>query len=195
MLLKLKKSFCLLLLWVLFYYSGKASNKDSIYKDYPLKGGYHFIIKSMGKDTIASLIVKGDNLNSIDFGDRSMSADALGYVLADFNDYFILAFHNGASPVQIEIVRKESGGVTLWGQTPFYQDTLKGILLFDGTHRKAGKIILYDFKRDRMELYAAPEDAYLFSYNWKLLDLTDTGFKIGYYNLKRVKSVKAFQRK
>jgi len=131
-----------------------------------------------------------------DEGDTTMSLDALGYVYADFDKVFVLATHIGANPIGIQIIDKSTGSATMYGATPFYTDTAKGIMLFEGNHRRAGKLILYDFNTGKSELFLAPRDTPCFCcFCWKLISLTDAEIKIEYLNMNYKKVIKTYSRK
>lgn len=170
--------------------------KDTTYKSIKLKDGYTLAYKRHDSINYLCLINGGKETEiAEDESDTGMSLDVLGYPYADFGNTFVLATHIGANPIKIEIINKSSGGMLMYGATPFYMDTIKRIMMFEGTYRRGGKLILYDFNTGKSELYIAPQDTPCFCcFCWKLRSLTDTEIKIEYLNMKYEKVVKTYTR-
>ena len=187
-----------LIIFSFFYYSNciAGSRKDTIYKSSILKGGYTFALKRHDSIKYACLIKDGKEIEVVDDeGDTNMSINALGYVYADFDKVFVLATHIEANPIEIQIVDKSTGGATMYGATPFYLDTIKNLMMFEGNHRRGGKLILYDFNTGKSELYLAPKETPCFCcFCWKVISLTDTEIKIEYLNVKYEKVVQTYSR-
>ena len=111
-------------------------HKDTIYQSLKLKGGYTFALKRHDSIIYACLIKDGKEIEVVDDeGDTNMSLNSLGYVYADFDKVFVLATHIEANPIEIQIVDKSTGGATMYGATPFYMDTAKKLMMFEGNHR------------------------------------------------------------
>jgi hypothetical protein len=182
---------------LLFYITCIAGNhKDTIYKTTKLKGGYTFAFKRHDSIIYACLIKDGKEIEVVDDeADTTMPLSSLGYVYADYAEVFVLATHEGANPIEIQIVDKSTGGATMYGATPFYTDTAKNIMLFEGNHRRAGKLILYDFNTGKSELFIAPRETPCFCcFCWKVISLTDTELKIEYLDMNYQKAIKTYTR-
>jgi len=174
-----------------------ATHKDTIYKSQKLKGGYTFAFKRHDSIIYACLIKDGKEIEVVDDeADTIMPISSLGYVYADYDKVFVLATHEGTDPIEIQIVDKSTGGATMYGATPFYKDSIRNIIMFEGNHRRAGKLILYNFNTGKSELFIAPKETPCFCcFCWKVISLTDTELKIEYLNMKYEKVIKTYQRK
>jgi hypothetical protein len=183
-----------------------ATHKDTIYKSQKLKGGYTFALKRHDSIKYACLIKearpddpfgRGKEIEVVDDeGDTNMPLSSLGYVYADYDKVFVLATHDEANPIQIQVIDKNTGGDVIYGATPFYTDTVKNIMMFEGNHRRAGKLILYDFNTGKSELFIAPKETPCFCcFCWKVISLTDAELKIEYLNMKYEKVVQTYARK
>jgi hypothetical protein len=172
------------------------SHKDTIYKSQKIKSGYTFALKRHDSIKYACLIKDGKETEVVDDeGDTDMDINALGYVYADFDKVFVLATHIGANPIEIQIVDKSTGGAVMYGASPIYTDTVKGIMLFDGNHRRSGKLILYDFNTGKSELFIEPRKTPCpCCFCWKFISLTDTELKVEYLNMKYEKVQKVYIR-
>ncbi|HTA26672.1 MAG TPA: OmpA family protein [Bacteroidia bacterium] len=172
-------------------------HKEKIYKTEVLKSGYTLIYKKY--DSINYLCLRKDfieNEVSEHESDTALPLDVLGYVYRDFDSVFVIATHLQANPIKIEIINKRTGGTIMYGATPFYMDTVKNIMMFEGTYRRGGKLILYDFNTGKSELYNAPKETHCFCcYCWKVLSLTDSEIKIEYLNMKDEPTVITYSRK
>jgi hypothetical protein len=192
----MKKLFCLCLVLLSSACFG-YSHKDTIYKTYKLKGGYTLEIKSVGNDSIGTVLVKGKDSNVLNSAETKLGLAVLGYVYADFDSTYIMMTHKDADPVLFELIDKASGQTIIYGQSPFYRDTIKQIMMFDGMYGKGrGKFVLYNFKTNHAEYFTAPTDTPCFCcFCWKLIELTNTEVKIQYENLKHEKVLKSYPRK
>jgi hypothetical protein len=170
---------------------------DKTYKSSKLKNDYTLAYKRHDSINYLCLIKDGKETEVGEHeSDTSMSLDVLGYPYADFGETLVIATHLGANPIKIEIINKSDGGTLMYGATPFYTDTVKKIMLFEGSYRRGGKIILYDFNTGKSELFIAPKNTHCFCcYCWKLISLTDTELKIEYINMEHEKTVKTYSRK
>jgi len=171
--------------------------KDTTYKSIKLKDGYTFAYKRHDSIIYACLIKDGKETElSEDESDTGMSLEVLGYPYADFGKTFVLATHVETNPIKIEVLDKSTGGMLMYGATPFYMDTIKRIMMFEGTGRRWGKLILYDFNSGKSELYIAPHETPCFCcFCWKVISLTDAEIKIEYLNMKYEKVIKSYSRK
>jgi len=178
-------------------HEGTWRHREKIYKKEELKSGYTLVYKK--HDSINYLCLRKDfteNEVSEHESDTSMSLDVLGYLYRDFDSTVVIATHLGANPIKVEIVNKRTGGDILYGATPFYMDTVKNIMMFEGTYRRGGKLILYDFNTGKSELYMAPKETPCFCcFCWKVLSLTDAEFKIEYLNMQYQPTVITYKRK
>jgi hypothetical protein len=174
-----------------------GNHRDTIYKESILKGGYTFALKRHDSVIYACLVKDGKETELVDDeADTTMPINSLGYVYADFDKVFVLATHIGANPIGIQLVDKSTGGATMYGATPFYTDTVKNLIMFEGNHRRAGKLILYDFNTGKSEQYPAPRDTPCFCcFCWKLISLTDSEIKIDYLDMNNKEVVKTYSRK
>lgn len=173
-----------------------AQHKDVLIKSQPLKGGYRLAYRHF--DSINYVAVeKGKMSTELGEGeaDTSMPLSALGYLYADFDKYFAMVIHIDVKPLKVSIYDKK-GGVLLYGLTPFYLDTVRGYLMYEGAYGKKGKLILFSAKTGKGELFDAPTDTPCFGYCcWKVESITDTEVKIEYINLKQQSVVKTYVRK
>ncbi len=164
---------------------GTWRHKEKIYKTQPLKSGYMLVYKK--HDSLNYLCLRKDfieNEVSEHESDTTLSLNVLGYVYKDFDSVVVVATHLEANPIKVEIVNKRTGGDILYGATPFYMDTVKNIMMFEGTYRRGGKLILYDFNTGKSELYNAPRETPCFCcFCWKVLSVTDAEIKIEYLNM------------
>ncbi len=176
---------------------GPRRHREKIYKKQELKSGYTLIYKK--HDSINYLCLRRDfieNEVSEHESDTAMKLDVLGYVYADFDSVVVIATHIEANPIKIEIINKRTGGNMMYGVTPFYLDTVKNIMMFEGSYRRGGKLILYDFNSGKSELYVAPRETPCFCcFCWKVLSLTDTEIKIEYLDMKYQTAVITYTRK
>jgi hypothetical protein len=175
-----------------------ASNpKDSVYKTYNLKGGYTLQIKTVGQDSIGTVLIKGKESNVLSSAETKLGTEVLGYVYADFDSTYIMMTHVDVEPVKFELIDKASGQTIIYGQSPFYRDTIKQLMMFDGMYGKGrGKLVLYNFKTNKAEYFPAPTDTPCFCcFCWKLLSLSVAEVQIQYENLKHEKVIRNYQRK
>lgn len=183
------------LLFCITCFGSNPINKT--YKTQALKNGYTLAFKRHDSINYACLIKDGKEVEiSEDEADTTMPLEALGYLYADFPNCLVLATHHQTDPIKIEVIDKLTGLSLMHGASPFYQDTVNGIMLFEGMYSKQGKIILYDFNTGKYELYNAPRQTPCFCcFCWKLLTLTDSEIKIEYLDMNYQKAVKTYSRK
>ncbi len=166
-------------------------------KVFKLKNGYRLVYKATDTANIV-LVEKGKESNNVgeQQADPKMPLEVLGYLYADFDNTFALATHIDADPIKIVVFDKKTGGMLIYGKSPFYLDTIKGILMYEGAYGKAGKLVLYDSRTGKSELFQAPNDTPCFCCCcWKTVELTDKELKIEYMNMKNEKIVKTYERK
>lgn len=172
-------------------------HKEKIFKKQELKGGYTLIYKRY--DSLNYLCLHRDfkeNEVSEHESDTTLPLDVLVYVYTDFDSTVVIATHLGANPIKIEMINKRTGGNMMYGSTPFYLDTINKIMMFEGSYRRGGKLILYNFNNGKSELYNAPRETPCFCcFCWKVLSLTDSEIKIEYLNMKYEPTVITYQRK
>ena len=191
----MRKIFCNFLL-LLSFACFAASPKDSIYKTYNLKGGYTLQIKTVGQDSIGTVLIKGKESNVLSSAETKLGTAVLGYVYADFDSTYIMMTHVDVEPVKFELIDKASGQTIIYGQSPFYRDTIKQLMMFDGMYGKGrGKLVLYNFKTNKAEYFPAPTDTPCFCcFCWKLVSLTPSEVQIQYENLKHEKVLRSYPR-
>ncbi|HXB12803.1 MAG TPA: hypothetical protein VNZ45_12505 [Bacteroidia bacterium] len=173
------------------------AHRDSIVKTFKLKNGYRLVYKATDTANIV-LVEKGKESNNVgeQQADPKMPLEVLGYLYADFENTFALATHIDADPIKIVVFDKKTGGMLIYGKSPFYLDTIKGILMYEGAYGKAGKLVLYDSRTGKSELFQAPNDTPCFCCCcWKTVELTDKELKIEYMNMKNEKTIKIYARK
>lgn len=174
-----------------------GNHRDTVYRTSPLKNGYTFALKKHDSIIYACLIKDGKEIELVDDeADTTMPLSSLGYVYADFDKVFVLATHIEANPIEIQLVDKSTGAATMYGATPFYTDTVKKVMMFEGNHRRAGKLILYDFNTGKSEQYPVPRDTHCFCcFCWKVISITDSEIKIDYLDMNNKEAVKTYSRK
>jgi hypothetical protein len=170
--------------------------KDTIIKSQMLKGGYRLAYRH--NDSINYLAIeKGTMSNELGEGeaDASMPLETLGYLYVDFENYFAIVIHTDVKPLKVSIYDK-TGRLLVYGLTPFYVDTVKGLLMYEGAYGKKGKLILFNANTGKAQLLDAPTDTDCFGYCcWKVVGVTDAEIKIDYINKKQEKVVKTYERK
>jgi hypothetical protein len=191
------KNILLGLILLLSFTCFAKSNKDTIYKTYQLKGGYTLEVKSIGTDSIGTVLIKGKNSSVLNSAETKLGLDVLGYVYADFDNTYIMMTHVDVEPVKFEVIDKAQGQTIIYGQSPFYRDTVKQLMMFDGMYGKGrGHLVLYNFKTNKAEYFIAPTDTPCFCcFCWKVAKLTDAEVQIEYENLKHEKVLKSYPRK
>jgi len=189
----------LLILFIAFAFRANAAHiyvKDSTIKVVSLKGGYKLAYKKF--DSIIFIAVeKGKTSTELGEGeaDAKMPLETLGYLYADFERYFAVAVHIDAKPIKISIYDKTTGGLLMYGLTPFYVDTAKGLLMYEGAYGKKGKLILFDAKTGKGKLFDAPTDTDCFGYCcWKVVNVNDKELELDYINKQHEKVVKTYER-
>lgn len=191
--MKLLSSFCLSLL---FFTCFGQTPADTLYKTWHLKGGYILQIKSSG-DSNEVVLTKGKQSSVLDEAEKSLGLDVLGYVYADFDSTYIMMTHAGAEPVQFELIDKAQASTIIYGQSPFYNDTVNHLMMFKGLYGQGrGNLVLYNFKTNRAEYFPAPLNTPCFYYYcWRVVSLTDKEVKVAYENMKHETEIKTYNRK
>ena len=190
------KSRLLFILFIAFAFSAIAHPPDTIIKSQMLKGGYRLAYRH--HDSINYVAIEKDKMSE-ELGegeaDASMPLDNLGYLYADFKDYFSMVIHLDVKPLKVSIYSK-TGTLLYYGLTPFYLDTVKGLLMYEGAYGKKGKLILFNANTGKAQLFDAPTDTDCFGYCcWKVIEVTDKELKLDYINKKYEKVVKSYERK
>ncbi len=185
------------ILFLLICFSCFGGNpKDIIFKSHVLKGGYTLEYKRHDSINYACLVKDGKEAEVSEHeSDTNMPLDLLGKLYADFDSTFVMTTHIGADPIKIEIINKINGATVMYGASPFYLDTVKNLMMFEGSYRRRGKLILYNFNTNKTEVYVAPQDTHCFCcFCWKLISLTPTEIQIEYLNMNHEKVIKTYQR-
>ncbi|NNM95557.1 MAG: hypothetical protein HKL88_08870 [Bacteroidia bacterium] len=181
----------------MFHLPGRHRGTDSIIKSINLKRGYTLVYRHTDTANLV-LIEKGGISNEAgeEQADPKMPLDVLGSLYADFDNTFALITHLPDSPLKITIYDKKTGGMLVYGKTPFYLDTIRGLMMYEGAYGKAGMLVLYDSKNGKTELYLAPADTPCFCCCcWKATEVSDKEIKIEYINMNYEKAVKVYERK
>lgn len=173
------------------------NSKDTIYKTYKLKGGYTLEVKSIGRDSNATVLFHGKSNSVLNSAEKKLGLDVLGDVYADFDSTYIMMTHVDAEPVKFEVIDKAQGQTIIYGQSPFYKDSVKHLMMFDGMYGKGrGKLVLFNFKTNRAEYFPAPLDTPCFCcFCWKVVELNDKEVRVEYENLKHEKVIRSYLRK
>ncbi len=172
------------------------NGSDSIIKSYKLKNGYALVYKAT--DTANIVLVEKNGISNIageEIASPKTPLDALGYLYADFDNTFVLITHLDDNPLKAIVYDKKTGGMLYYGKTPFYLDTIRGIMLYEGAYGKAGMLVLYDARKNDTELFVAPTDTRCFCCCcWKAVEVTDKEVKIEYIDKKNESAVKSYKR-
>jgi hypothetical protein len=172
-------------------------SKDSLIKSIKLKNNYTLAFRH--HDSI-NLVAIEQGKSSIELAegeaDTSETLESLGHLYADFDSTFALAAHVDATPIKVYIYSKRTGGILMYGATPFYLDTVKGLLMYEGAYGKYGKLFLFNATTGKAEIFDAPVyDTPCFCCScWKVADINDKEVKIEYVNKKQEKVIKTYPR-
>lgn len=193
----MRKIIILHILFIFIAFGANAAGKDSIIRSQKLKNGYTLVYKAT--DTANLVLVERNGISNEageEQADPKMPLDVLGYLYADFENTFALVTHLADSPLKVTIYDKKTGGMLYYGNTPFYLDTLRGIMMYEGAYGKAGTLILYDAQKNKIEIYSAPSNTPCFCCCcWKAIKVTAREIEIEYINKKKEKAVQVFERK
>jgi hypothetical protein len=172
------------------------NHRDTTYKSSKLKDGYTLAYKKHDSINYLCLIKDGKETEVSEHeSDSNLSLDVLGYVYADFENTFVIATHIDANPIKIEVIDKGTGGTIMYGASPFYTDTVKNLMMFEGSYRRGGKLILYDFNTGKSELFLAPKETPCFCcFCWKLISLADNEIQIEYLDMNYKKAIIKYAR-
>ena len=155
--------------------------------DTTLIGGYK--ISFQANDSLQYLYLKKGNktITELASTSRGMLYKNLGYVGADFKDYFVLVHSFGSgNPHYIELIKKTTGqNVLKEGAAWIDVDTLKQVLLYSKADvpSKKDSMTLFDTKKMIQKEYAFPKE--IFDEPEKLnrirlIKVTDKTFAIEY---------------
>jgi len=155
--------------------------------DTTLIGGYK--ISFQADDSLQYLYLKKGNktITELASTSRGMLYKNLGYVGADFNDYFVLVHSFGSgNPDYIELIRKKTGDNLLkTGGAWIGVDTIKQVLLFskNDVPNETDKMTLFDIRTMKQKDYPFPKE--IFDEPEKLnrielINVTDKTFTIKY---------------
>ena len=163
------------ILTLFFYYSPVAQTPDSAVNDLSdepapyvyntiLKGGYTILFKA--DDSLQYLYLKKDNkiIAELSSCSRGLLNKNLGYVTADFKDYFVLAHSFGSgNPHNIELIRKTSGKNILNGRAAWI-DALEDIeMLLYSENDVPGindKMTLLNVRTGQKQFFGFPPDIF-----------------------------------
>ena len=115
---QIMKKLLLLFLIILSFTGYGKTDKDTVFKTYHLKGGYTLKIQTMGRDSNATVLIKGKDKNVLNSAEKYDGLDVLGYVYADYDSTYIMMTHVGAQPVTFEVIDKVQAQTILYGQSP-----------------------------------------------------------------------------
>lgn len=155
-------------------------------------------------DSIEYLYLKkrGKIINKLSSMSKGLSYLNLGYVGADFKNYFVLVHsYGGGNPHWIEIFRKSTGRNIL-NNSGFWigVDTTSKTLLYSKTSvpKPNDKMMLLDFNTMEQKNYLFPDEIFgapEILNRIDLLNVTDTTFKIKYsFNNWKTKKYKTYNR-
>ena len=159
-----------------------------------LKGG--FMILYVVDDSMQRLYLKKgeDIIAEIAAEEKGMLQKNLGYVGADFTDYFVLVHsYGGGNPHIIELIRKSTGENILknWAAWIDADETREYLFYCNrGAPDKKDKMILYNIRTGKRELFPFPADIFdgsMILYRIKLKRITKNKIVIEYSTQKGVK--------
>lgn len=134
--------------------------------NYPtkLKGGYSILYK-VDKDLQYLYLRKGRKIISeLSSCSRGLLQKNLGYVGADFTDYFVLVHSFGSgNPHEIELIKKQTGKNLLKNGSAWIDaDETKEYLLYseNAVPRKKDKMILLNVKTGKKQYFRFPLDIF-----------------------------------
>lgn len=153
------------IIFILLVASSVYSQSEEKY-DYPtkLKGGYSILFK-VDRELQYLYLRKGrkiiDELSSCS---RGLLQKNLGYIGADFTDYFVLVHSFGSgNPHDIELIKKQTGKNLLKnGRAWIDADERKEYLLFseNDVPKKKDKMILLNIKTGKKQYFSFPLDIF-----------------------------------
>ena len=163
-----------IILFLFFYCHTSAQTPDSIIDtedetepyDYDtiLKGGYTILYKT--DDSLQYLFLKKGNkvISELSSTSKGLLHKNLGYVAADFKDYFVLAHSFGSgNPHNIELIKKTTGKNILkdWAAwIDFIED--KEMLLYSDNDVPSAKdkMTLLNVKTGQKQFFSFPQDIF-----------------------------------
>jgi hypothetical protein len=147
--------------------SGEDSLGDDLQPyeyDTILKGGYKILFKA--DDSLEYLYLKKGNkiITELSSCSRGLPYKNLGYVAADFKEYFVLVHSYGSgNPHYIELIKKTSGKDNFKnGAVWIDAKEDKEILLYcdNDVPSPKDKMILYNIKTGRKQFFSFPNDIF-----------------------------------
>jgi hypothetical protein len=132
--------------------------------DTTLRGGYTILFKS--DDSLEYLFLKkGDKIiTKLSSCSRGMLHKNLGYVVADFTDYFVLAHSFGSgNPHYIELIKKATGKNILRQGAAWIDVNLENeILLYSDSDvpTTKNKMTLYNVRTGQKQSFGFPDDIF-----------------------------------
>ena len=139
-----------------------TDNIDTYDYDTTLKGGY--TISFMVDDSLQYLFLRKGNtvITELSSTSRGLPYKNLGYLVSDFEEYFVLAHSYGSgNPHSIELIKKTTGANILEKPSAWI-DAIeeKEILLYsdDEMPTKKSKMTLFNAKTGRKESFSFPSD-------------------------------------
>jgi hypothetical protein len=134
--------------------------------DFPtkLKGGYNLVFKADSDSQYLYLTNKSKTIAEIASTDKGALYKSLGYIAADFNNYFVLAHSYGSgNPTSIALIKKTTGKNILNSSACWIAAIEKqGILLYCNTDvpSEKDKMILYHIASGKMRSFKFPADIF-----------------------------------
>ena len=176
-------------MFLLFGCTVLAQTPNEVAKDYPiaLKGGYKIIYKEKKDLEYIYLEKRGKIITELSSCNRGLSSNVLGYDMADFAAYFVLAHSEGSgNGIDISLIRKEDGKDIL-KEGAYWISAVenKNILLYcyNPLPTTSYKMILYDLSSGKRKSFDFPADALhdpSFFDDVKIKNLTDRSFILRY---------------
>jgi len=144
-------------------YPASDTTSDLYSYDTVLKRGY--VISFSVDDSIERLYLKKDKIiKEIASCSKGLPYQNLGYKVADFTDYFVLAHSFGSgNPTYIDLIKKDEGlNILEKGAAWIGASDSKGFLLYceTGSPTKKDKMILYDVNRNKKTKFNFPESIF-----------------------------------
>lgn len=129
-----------------------------------LKGGYTISFKIDDSLQYLYLQKEGKTISQLASTSKGMLYKNLGYVAADFNNYFVLAHSFGSgNPHQIELVQKTTGKNSLKEGAAWIDASVeKEFLLYsdNATPGPKDKMALYNIRTDETQFFSFPADIF-----------------------------------
>jgi hypothetical protein len=177
----------------------KDSLEDIKTYDYQTKliGGYKILLETDNSTEYLYLTSKSKKIAELSSGSRGMLYKNLGYVGADFREYFVLVHSFGSgNPNEIELIKKSTGKNILI-TSACWIDIIekKEILLYSNQGVPVAKdnMILYNIRTGQKRYFHFPKDIFnepMILHRIKVKTLTDKFLTIEYETNGRTKTKK-----